>query len=75
MHPQVEELCDDSCSLARNGVCDDGRNWARHQQHGFDQVRCDLGTDCGDCGPWKLHGPRCDGCGMWDWLCSSMLRQ
>lgn len=39
-----EPLCSDSCEYALNGECDDG---------GPDSLysKCDLGTDCSDCGP------------------------
>ena len=36
-------LCDDGCTLARNGVCDDGGPGAYYAD-------CPFGTDCGDCG-------------------------
>lgn len=41
--PTTSWLCDDECSLARNGVCDDGGPGAYY-------VDCMYGTDCGDCG-------------------------
>jgi hypothetical protein len=52
---------EDTCATARNGVCDDGRNWREYQQLSYAKVSCDLGSDCADCGPWRLHGPRCAG--------------
>lgn len=55
---QITEICEDSCVHAKNGECDDGRNWVRHTKLSYDKVSCDLGTDCSDCGPWKMHGPR-----------------
>ncbi|KAI8471235.1 MAG: hypothetical protein J3K34DRAFT_458460 [Monoraphidium minutum] len=52
-------VCEDSCfkarrgARARDGVCDDGRH-PHNMSTGHEAwVLCDLGTDCGDCGPWK----------------------
>ncbi|MEC7984562.1 MAG: MopE-related protein, partial [Myxococcota bacterium] len=39
----LESLCDDSCTFANDGQCDDGGT-------GSDFDLCDLGTDCTDCG-------------------------
>lgn len=55
---ETHERCDNSCPMANDGKCDDGRNWKQHQQQAYASVGCDLGTDCKDCGPWKLHGAR-----------------
>jgi hypothetical protein len=38
-----EQLCDDSCPFANDGVCDDGGSDSIHDV-------CQLGTDCNDCG-------------------------
>ncbi|MDA7744754.1 hypothetical protein N8911_01510 [bacterium] len=38
-----EQLCDDSCPFANDGVCDDGGKDSLHDV-------CQLGTDCNDCG-------------------------
>ncbi|EFN60043.1 hypothetical protein CHLNCDRAFT_133271 [Chlorella variabilis] len=57
--------CEDSCAgFTRNGVCNEGRAtvqnaWSRQRveqdpANAALEVLCDLGTDCGDCGPW-LH--------------------
>ena len=37
-------MCDDSCTFAMDGECDDGGPDS-------DTSVCDLGTDCSDCGP------------------------
>jgi hypothetical protein len=37
------ELCENSCSFARDGVCDDGGSGASFAE-------CALGSDCADCG-------------------------
>lgn len=45
-----------SCPQARNGVCDEGRSLAPSAtaNEGREaQVKCDLGTDCDDCGTWE----------------------
>ena len=42
--------CDDTCAHAGDGSCDDG-----HDATGA--VRCDVGTDCTDCGPWTADVP------------------
>ncbi|KAL3144968.1 hypothetical protein ABBQ32_003472 [Trebouxia sp. C0010 RCD-2024] len=44
-------ICDDSCHKARDGKCDDGSTMEE------DQVFCDLGTDCQDCGNWTTKVP------------------
>jgi hypothetical protein len=59
---EVARVCDDSCAHAGNGVCDDGRggNVSRPVLDGllaWNHVRCDLGRDCGDCGPAHLRVP------------------
>lgn len=38
-----EQVCDDSCPFANDGVCDDGGKDAMHDV-------CQYGTDCADCG-------------------------
>ena len=54
------QACDNTCASARNGVCEDGGSVLADPPHvlgkgaGFPKehmVRCDLGTDCADCGP------------------------
>lgn len=47
---KVGEICTNSCSKANNGVCDDGR-FLQGEPHTLPE--CELGTDCGDCGPWE----------------------
>jgi hypothetical protein len=42
--PEPEELCSNTCIYAFDGDCDDG---GPNSDYSF----CDLGTDCGDCGP------------------------
>ena len=42
--------CDDTCASAGDGTCDDGRA-------ALGRVRCDVGTDCTDCGPWTDDVP------------------
>ncbi|PNH06979.1 hypothetical protein TSOC_006593 [Tetrabaena socialis] len=49
----VKEVCTNSCSKARNGVCEEGRAGKVHITAPHLMVYCDLGTDCDDCGPWK----------------------
>ncbi|WIA16727.1 hypothetical protein OEZ85_013381 [Tetradesmus obliquus] len=51
--------CDNSCYKARDGVCDEGRRGNITAAGRVAWVRCDLGTDCHDCGPWQglQHGP------------------
>lgn len=44
-------VCNDTCHKARDGKCDDGSTGEE------DQVFCDLGTDCSDCGPWTFRVP------------------
>lgn len=41
-------MCDDSCPYAFDGECDDGGPGSLYDY-------CDLGTDCGDCGPRDPH--------------------
>eukprot|EP00195_Chlamydomonas_chlamydogama_P011405 CAMPEP_0202902672 /NCGR_PEP_ID=MMETSP1392-20130828/16989_1 /ASSEMBLY_ACC=CAM_ASM_000868 /TAXON_ID=225041 /ORGANISM="Chlamydomonas chlamydogama, Strain SAG 11-48b" /LENGTH=567 /DNA_ID=CAMNT_0049589473 /DNA_START=195 /DNA_END=1898 /DNA_ORIENTATION=+ len=48
--PKTGEICTDTCKKAKNGVCDDGRYATKSTMQ---EVFCDLGTDCSDCGPWK----------------------
>lgn len=45
-------ICNDSCHKARDGKCDDGSTLEE------DQVFCDLGTDCHDCGNWTIRVPQ-----------------
>lgn len=47
------ELCTDTCQYAGDGECDDGGP-------GADYDACELGTDCGDCGPRQSGGGGCD---------------
>jgi hypothetical protein len=58
----VVSVCDDSCSVAQNGKCDDGRKGNISQvwlggQVAWNHVRCDLGKDCADCGPAYIRLP------------------
>ncbi|KAL0024793.1 hypothetical protein WJX79_007618 [Trebouxia sp. C0005] len=46
-----QTVCNDTCHKARDGRCDDGSTGEE------DQVFCDLGTDCSDCGPWTFSVP------------------
>jgi hypothetical protein len=49
--PRIEkEVCGNTCPTALNGLCEEGRHAVGQQAAA---VRCDLGTDCGDCGPWR----------------------
>lgn len=53
----IKTVCEDTCpGHANNGVCDDGRpslsSKEKVEQAAISLVLCDLGTDCGDCGPW-----------------------
>ena len=53
-------LCSDSCAHGKNGICEDGgallsdgeRAKAREdpKRSTIETIRCDLGTDCSDCG-------------------------
>jgi hypothetical protein len=43
------ELCTNTCVWAHDGDCDDGGP-------GSDFSLCELGTDCGDCGPRRVSG-------------------
>ena len=49
-------VCDDTCSSAIDGVCDDGGTDSRFSS-------CDLGTDCTDCGD---RDPCTDNCTPWE---------
>ena len=42
---------------ASNGVCNEGRKNVPNGAGEFQNVTCDLGTDCADCGPWQPSGP------------------
>ncbi|DBA86663.1 TPA: hypothetical protein ACH3X1_005126 [Trebouxia sp. C0004] len=46
-----QTVCNDTCHKARDGKCDDGSTGEE------DQVFCDLGTDCSDCGAWTFSVP------------------
>jgi len=49
-------VCDNTCSYAYDGVCDDGGN-------GSSFSVCDCGTDCFDCGERKKGlGPAASNC-------------
>ncbi|KAG2454619.1 hypothetical protein HYH02_000460 [Chlamydomonas schloesseri] len=49
----VREICTNTCSKAKNGVCEEGRAGKVHVNAPYLMAYCDLGTDCDDCGPWK----------------------
>ncbi|EFJ40215.1 hypothetical protein VOLCADRAFT_100006 [Volvox carteri f. nagariensis] len=50
----MQEVCTNTCSKARNGVCEEGRPGKVAANNApFVMAYCDLGTDCDDCGPWK----------------------
>ncbi|TNF28798.1 MAG: hypothetical protein EP314_03435 [Bacteroidetes bacterium] len=50
-------VCDNTCSYAYDGVCDDGGS-------GSSYSICDCGTDCADCGERKKRvGPGVPGGG------------
>ncbi|GFR50178.1 hypothetical protein Agub_g12345 [Astrephomene gubernaculifera] len=46
------EICTNTCSKARNGVCEEGRPGRAQVNAPYLMAYCDLGTDCEDCGPW-----------------------
>ncbi|GAX77178.1 hypothetical protein CEUSTIGMA_g4623.t1 [Chlamydomonas eustigma] len=50
-------VCLNTCSKARNGVCEDGR--MNVTSYVVRLVHCDLGTDCDDCGPWTPSDAFC----------------
>lgn len=58
--------CTDTCAFARNGACDDGGEGSLYS-------RCELGTDCADCGARDTSAPpppppsteRCDDSCAW----------
>lgn len=56
-----EDVCTDTCTHARDGVCQEGRAGrgpaATGDGTGPFEVLCALGTDCSDCGPWRYVGP------------------
>ena len=65
--PTMLRLCADTCSLARNGVCEDGGSLL-HEAGNASRLggprlppehvlHCDLGSDCADCGVRHLHRP------------------
>ena len=49
-------LCGNTCASASNGVCEEGRlaDYSGVPMAGI-QVLCDLGSDCADCGPYRLN--------------------
>mmetsp|Transcript_5374 Transcript_5374/g.11801 ORF Transcript_5374/g.11801 Transcript_5374/m.11801 type:complete len:538 (+) Transcript_5374:196-1809(+) len=47
--------CQNTCPHAGNKICDEGRFPYSAPLSAEVPVKCDLGTDCGDCGPWKGH--------------------
>ncbi|GIL90927.1 hypothetical protein Vretimale_17060 [Volvox reticuliferus] len=49
----TREICTNTCSKAKNGVCEEGRPGKVSAISPFIMAYCDLGTDCDDCGPWK----------------------
>lgn len=65
-------ICKNTCPFANDGVCQEGRptvpgggfankqlQTKDEQQRGqrYNAVKCDLGTDCNDCGAWNYSGP------------------
>jgi len=50
----LTSLCDDTCTYANDGDCDDG-------SPGSLTSLCALGTDCGDCGEYCADCDTCDG--------------
>lgn len=55
----VKSVCENTCAgFTNNGICDEGRPNAQATPESQPdsaavfEVQCDLGTDCGDCGPW-----------------------
>ena len=59
-------LCSDSCGHAKNGKCDEGRFPPKRDSvqsyirgnlpldnRTYYEAKCDLGTDCSDCGAWS----------------------
>ncbi|KAG2497657.1 hypothetical protein HYH03_004396 [Edaphochlamys debaryana] len=53
----IRSVCTNTCNLARNGVCEEGRAGPGQQLTDSAIVYCDLGTDCDDCGPWNTTAP------------------
>ncbi|KAG2497667.1 hypothetical protein HYH03_004406 [Edaphochlamys debaryana] len=57
----VRQICTNSCNLAKNGVCEEGRlSKNAGPEDDLEKpvvVYCDLGTDCDDCGPWNTTAP------------------
>lgn len=51
-------ICTNTCPTAHDGVCDDGRQQQTNPEIDYSTVTCDLGTDCGDCGPFEFSGPK-----------------
>ncbi|EFJ49709.1 hypothetical protein VOLCADRAFT_89700 [Volvox carteri f. nagariensis] len=72
---KVRSQCSNTCFKALDGICDEGRppsnatlpSGTDAQLRGVEgnsqvsELFCDLGTDCGDCGPWVGTVP-----GGWD---------
>ena len=62
-NPEGEARCDDSCAFANDGVCDDGSTVAKDEGGSTPHrdIKCDLGTDCTDCGalPYPMNTRRC----------------
>jgi FkbM family methyltransferase len=63
---KLVKLCDDTCPSAKNGKCDEGRFVPPRDKNRMNlplanrsstltEVKCDIGTDCSDCGAW--YGP------------------
>jgi len=48
----VDAICANTCPTANDGHCDDGRTLRDGGQLPV-LVKCDLGSDCADCGPWR----------------------
>lgn len=55
LHSADVAWCDDSCPFSNNGNCDDGRSVPGKDK--VENILCDLGTDCSDCGEWRLTAP------------------
>ena len=54
--------CAETCTVASNGVCNDGGS-------GSEFSDCSLGTDCADCGPRIRRPPSPPGCAIADMQC------
>ncbi|KAG1673075.1 hypothetical protein FOA52_013144 [Chlamydomonas sp. UWO 241] len=58
--PPPPPVCGDTCAHARDGVCDEGRGKQAEASGPMSKaavVKCDLGSDCADCGEWQPTGP------------------